>query len=108
MNLKTLSDDAIHSGNIQNAKEGIDLEQVVTRETLKTAIFNLDLQEKNLELAKTVYNATKTKFEQGLGSSFEVLQADTDFQNAQGAYFGAMYYATVAKISYLYSLGKLQ
>ncbi|MFL5810608.1 MAG: TolC family protein, partial [Flavisolibacter sp.] len=96
------------NNNIENLKQGIDLEQVVTRETLKTAIFNLDLQERNLELARSVYNATKTKFEQGLGSSFEVLQADTDFQNAQGTYFGAMYYATIAKISYLYSLGKLQ
>jgi outer membrane protein len=96
------------NNNIENLKQGIDLEQVITRETLKTAVFNLDLQERNLELARSVYNATKTKFEQGLGSSFEVLQADTDFQNAQGTYFGAMYYATVAKISYLYSLGKLQ
>jgi outer membrane protein len=94
--------------NIDLTKQGIDFEQAATKETLTNAIVNLDLQDKNLELAQRVYNATKLKFEQGLGSSFEVLQADQDYQAAQGNYFNALYSATVAKISYLYSLGKLQ
>jgi outer membrane protein TolC len=96
------------NNNIDLAKQGIDIEQVVTKEMLVNAINNLDLQERNLELARKVYNGSKTKFEQGLGSSFEVLQADTEFQNAQSNYFNALYNATVARISYQYSLGKLQ
>jgi outer membrane protein TolC len=75
---------------------------------LKTALFNLDVQERNMQLAEKVYNATKLKFEQGLGSSFEVLQADADMQQAQSSYFSALYNAIVTKISYQYSLGKLQ
>jgi outer membrane protein TolC len=74
---------------------------------MRNALLNLDIQERNLELAQKVYNTTKLKFEQGLGSSFEVLQADTDYQTAQSNYFNALYNATVAKISYQYSLGKL-
>ena len=92
---------------ITNVKQAIDLEQVVTKESLKNALLNLDIQERNLALAERVYNATKLKFEQGLGSSFEVLQADTDYQTAQSNYFNALYNATVAKISYQYALGKL-
>ena len=95
------------NSNLDHAKQGIDLEQTVARETLKTALSNLDLQDRNLGLAERVYNATKTKFEQGVGSSFEVLQADTDYQTAQSNYFNALYNAVVAKVSYLYSLGKL-
>lgn len=95
------------NSNLEYAKQGIDLEQTVARENLKTALSNLDLQDRNLGLAEKVYNATKTKFEQGVGSSFEVLQADTDFQTAQSNYFTALYNAVVAKVSYLYSLGKL-
>ena len=95
------------NNNIENVKQAIDLEQTVTKESLKNALFNLDIQERNLSLAERVYNATKTKFEQGVGSSFEVLQADTDYQTAQSNYFNALYNATIAKISYLYSLGKL-
>jgi outer membrane protein len=94
--------------NTVNVKQAIDLEQVITRESLKNALFNLDLQERNLELARRVYNATKLKFEQGLGSSFEVLQSDNDYQAAQANYFNALYNATVSKVSYQYSLGKLQ
>lgn len=95
------------SNNIENVKQAIDLEQTVSMETLKNALFNLDIQERNLALAGRVYNATKIKFEQGVGSSFEVLQADTDYQTAQSNYFNALYGATIARISYLYSLGKL-
>lgn len=93
--------------NVSNLKQAIDLEQVATRETLMNALYNLDVQDQNMELAQRVYNGTKLKFEQGLGSSFEVLQADTDYQQAQANYFNALYNATVARISYLYSLGKL-
>jgi outer membrane protein TolC len=95
------------NNNIENVKQAIDFEQTATKESLKTALSNLDLQERNLQLAERVYNATKTKFEQGVGSSFEVLQADTDYQTAQSNYFNALYNATIARISYLYSLGKL-
>jgi outer membrane protein TolC len=96
------------TNSVDNVKQAIDFEQVVTRESLSTALFNLDVQERNLQLAERVYNATKLKFEQGLGSSFEVLQADSDFLTTQSNYFNALYNATVARVSYLYSLGKLQ
>jgi outer membrane protein len=89
------------------AKQGIDFEQVVSKESLKNALANLDMQVRNLDLAQKVYNATKLKFEQGLGSSFEVLTADNDYQTAQSNYFNALYNATIAKVGYLHSLGKL-
>ena len=92
---------------VGNVKQAIDFEQKATSSSLKTALNNLDVQERNMQLAERVYSATKLKFEQGLGSSFEVLQADADFQQAQGTYFNAMYNAIVAKISYQSSLGKL-
>lgn len=88
-------------------KQGIDLEQEATRLSLITALKNLDAQEANRQLAEKVYNATKLKFQEGLGSSFEVLQADADLQQAQSNYYNALYNAIVAKISYQYSLGKL-
>jgi outer membrane protein len=92
---------------IENVKQGIDLEQVASKETLRTALSNLDIQERNLELAQRVYNMTVLKFQQGLGSSFEVLQSDTDYQQAQSNYFNALYNAVTARVSFLYSLGKL-
>lgn len=94
--------------NISNLKQAIDLEQTITKNSLRTALSNLDLSERNVALAEKVFNSTKLKFEQGLGSSFEVLQADADWQTAQANYFTTLYNAITTKISYQYSLGKLQ
>jgi outer membrane protein TolC len=60
-----------------------------------------------MQLAERVFNTVKKKYEQGVGSSFEVLQADTELQQAQSNYFKALYDAIVAKISYQKALGKL-
>jgi outer membrane protein len=92
---------------VQSLKQVIDLQQTASKETLKSSLLNLDAQQRNVQLAENVYNTTKKKFEAGIGSSFEVLQADTDWQTAQSNYFTGLYNAIIAKISYLSSLGKL-
>lgn len=93
---------------LDNTKKAIDFEKNAAQINLRNAIINMDAQQKNLELAEHVYNTTKKKYEQGVGSSFEVLTADTELQRAQGNYFDALYQAVVAKISYLKATGKLQ
>ncbi len=88
-------------------KKSIDMEKTVARNSLINAIVAMDAQEENMKLAVKVYNSVKTKYEQGVGSSFESLQADTDLQQAQSNYFRAMYEAALAKINYLKALGRL-
>jgi outer membrane protein len=92
---------------LDNAKKGIDMERTASRNTLNNSILTMDVQEKNMELAEKVYNTVKKKYEQGLGSSFEVLQSDTDMQQAQSNYFRALYEAMIARVSYLKALGTL-
>jgi outer membrane protein TolC len=94
--------------NIEEVKQVIDLQQTVSKQILRNAIINLDTQERNMALAESVYNTTKKKFETGIGSSFEVLQADNDWQTAQANYFNALYNAIIARIGFQSSLGKLQ
>lgn len=93
--------------SIQNLKQVIDLQQTASSESLKSTLLTLDAQQRNVKLAENVYNTTKKKFEAGIGSSFEVLQADTDWQTAQSNYFTGLYNAIIAKISYQSSVGKL-
>jgi outer membrane protein TolC len=93
--------------SLDQAKKGIDLEKTVAKNTLTNAILNMDVQEENMQLAERVYNTEKKKYEAGLGSSFTILQSDTDLQQAQSNYFKALYDAIVAKVSYLKALGKL-
>jgi outer membrane protein TolC len=93
--------------NLDNLKKGIDLERTIAKNTLTNAIINMDVQEENMELAKRIYDTEKKKYEEGIGSSFAILQSDTDLQLAQSNYFKALYDAIIARVSYLKALGKL-
>lgn len=92
---------------LDETKKGIDLERAVAKNTLINSILAMDAQEKNMELAQRVFNTVKTKYANGVGSSIETLQADTDLQEAQSNYFRALYDAVLAKIVYMRSLGRL-
>jgi outer membrane protein TolC len=93
--------------SLDQAKKGIDLERTVSRNTLQNALLTLDVQEENMKLAESVYNAEKKKYEVGTGTSFSILNADTELQQAQSNYFKALYDAIIARVSYLKALGKL-
>lgn len=95
------------TNNIENLQRAIDLEQVASFTTLKNALAAVDVQVRNMELAERVYNTTKIKFEQGLGSSFEILQAQSEFEISQSNYFQALYDAMIARVAYRKALGKL-
>lgn len=91
-----------------NLKDSVDLEVNQARDKLRTAILTIDAQRKNMELAEAVYNQTKKKYEQGLGSNTEITTAWKDLQVAQSDYFAAMYDAIIAKVDYHKAIGKLQ
>jgi outer membrane protein TolC len=92
---------------LDQTKKSIDLERAVAKNTLINSILAMDAQEQNMQLAQRVFNTVKTKYANGVGSSIETLQADTDLQQAQSNYFRALYDAVLAKIVYIRSLGKL-
>jgi outer membrane protein TolC len=67
----------------------------------------MDFQKKNMQLAESVYNQTKKKFEVGTGSNTEITAAQTDLVAAQTNYISALYSAIIAKVDYLKATGKL-
>lgn len=92
---------------LEDTKKGIDLEINVAKTTLTNALVAMDEQEQNMELAEKVFNTVSVKYQQGVGSSFETIQADTDLQQSQSNYFRALYEAILAKIKYEKALGRL-
>jgi outer membrane protein len=92
---------------IKNIERAIDLQLKAAGTLLGNALSNLDIQERNMQLAERVYNTTKKKYEQGLGSSFELLQTQSDLETAESNYFQAMFDAINARISYMRALGKI-
>ncbi len=88
-------------------KQAIDVQIISARSTLTNALATLKNQVENKELAEKVFNSTRIKYQQGLGSSFEVLQAETDLQTAFNNYYQALYDAGIARVGYMRALGKL-
>lgn len=93
--------------NIVDLKNNIASEIDTARISLQNALVTMDAQKTNMELAEQVYNQTKLKYEQGLGSNLEVTNAEADLKTAQNNYFSSLYDAVVAKIEYLRATGRL-
>jgi len=93
--------------NMDSLKIRIDNDVRESQIQFSSAIATLDFQKKNMELAQKVYDQTRKKFEQGLGSNTEITTAFADEQTAQYNYFNALYSAVIAKVDYLYAIGKL-
>ncbi len=86
----------------------INLDASTNRSTLLYAISALVVQEKNLELAASVSKTTKLKYDQGVGSNLEVLDAETSLKESQVNYFNALYNALLAKIELDKALGNFK
>jgi outer membrane protein TolC len=93
--------------NMEQLKSSIDNDVRQSRINLKSALFTMDSQEKNIGLAQQVYNSTKLKYEQGVGSNQEISTAQADLVAAQNNYYSSLYDAIIAKIDYLKATGKL-
>lgn len=95
------------NNNLKSLELTIDKEIAEARVNIKSAIATMQFQEKNMQLAEEVYNQTKLKYEQGLGSNLEVTNAQAELTTAQNNYYAALYDAISARVDYLRSTGKL-
>lgn len=92
---------------ISNLQLSIDNEVAQAKLNFRSAISTMNFQKKNMELAETVYNQTKKKYEIGSGSNTEITAAQTDLVTAQTNYINALYTAIIAKVDYQKATGKL-
>lgn len=88
-------------------QQSIDLEQQQAFTTLRNSLLAMEAQKENMALAEQVYNTTKKKYEQGVGTNIEIINAESALKEAQTNYFSALYDAMVAKVDYLKAIGKL-
>lgn len=93
---------------VKSFDQAIRLETNSNRAALLDAQNALRLQEKNVQLATDVVRSTRLKYEQGVGSNLEVIDAETTLKEAQANYYNAAYDAIVARINLDKALGNLQ
>jgi outer membrane protein len=92
---------------IADLQKTIDTEVETAKNNFRSAVIRVDFQKKNMELAESVYQQTKKKYEVGTGSQTEINSAQTDLKAAQTNYVNALYDAIVAKVDFLKATGKL-
>lgn len=91
----------------QNLQKTIDFQTRQAQITLKNALTTLEAQKRNMELAKEVLRVSQVKYKQGVGSSVEIINAETAYKEAETNYFTALYDALIAKVDLDKALGKL-
>ncbi len=95
------------NNNLELTKQLVDYDVAKARTKMKAAILTMDNQKQNIQLAEKVYNTTKKKYEQGLGSNTDIFNAQTELKVAQNNFYTALYEAISAKVDYLYAIGNL-
>jgi outer membrane protein len=93
--------------NMEALKISIDNDVKQAELKFAASMATLDYEKKNMDLAENVYEQTRKKFEQGLGSNTEITSAQSDLTQAQNNYINALYNAVIAKVDYQNSIGKL-
>ena len=63
------------------------------------------VQKKNVVLAEQIYTSAQLKLKEGVGSSTELLLAETDLKNAQTSYLSSMYDLMIAQLNVKKSIG---
>jgi len=88
-------------------KQGIDLQIKQGKISYENALNSLDNQSRNLKLAEKIARVTKVKYQQGVGSNLEVVEAESSYREAQVNYYNALYDAMVSRVDLLKAYGKI-
>jgi outer membrane protein TolC len=102
----------IQLNQIENQKlflnDNIALEIYQAKTNLKNDLNILAVQRENRALAEEVFGMAKIKYTEGVGSNFEVVEADAALIEAEINYLGALYDGLIAKVDLEKALGILK
>lgn len=87
-------------------KRAINLEVSNARTSYRNAAERLESRNKNVKLAERIYETTRIKYKEGVGSSIEISQAEQSLYETQQNYIQARYDLLVAKRALDKALGE--
>ena len=73
----------------------VNMQFMNSKSAWKSAKDNLELRRKSLDTAQSIYDKTLIKYKEGVGSSIEVIQAESLLLQAQKSQFTGALYDTV-------------
>ena len=91
-----------------NLKNSLNLEATTANVNFINGLQTLNNQKKSRELAEEVLRVSKIKYQQGVGSSIEVTQAQTALETADNDYIQGLYDALVSKVDLDRAYGRIK
>ncbi|WP_339705270.1 TolC family protein [Algoriphagus aquimarinus] len=88
--------------------DNIQLEIFQARQNLANDLEVLAVQKESMALAKEVYDISKIKYNEGVGSNLEVVDADAALIESEINYLGALYDGLISKVDLEKALGILK
>ena len=95
------------TNSLQGLQMAIEFETKSALVNYQNALASMETQKKNTALAQSIYEVSEKKYQQGIGSNVEMLNAQTALTEAQTNYFNAIYDMLVAKLDYMKATGTL-
>ncbi len=93
--------------DLYDMKNTINMQVNQARVSYINGLQTLNDQKKNMALAEEVLRVAKIKYEQGVGSSIEVTQAQTSLQEADNTYIQGLYDALISKVDLDKAYGRI-
>ena len=90
----------------EDVERGLQFQVEMARTNFKNTYERLERIKTNLTLSEKIHQTVKIKFKEGVGTSFEVIQAEGDLYGAQSSYAQALYDYLKAKADFELALGK--
>ena len=88
-------------------KNGFALDYENAKATYSNNLSSLKIVKKNQDLAKEISRVSKIKYESGIGSSLEVIDAESSVKEADANYFNTLYETIISKIDLDKSTGTI-
>jgi len=89
-------------------EQSLQLENQNSENTLRSNLEKLNIQDKNRNLAREIARVSKIKYEQGVGSNLEVIDAEASLREAETNYYLVLLETIVSKIDLDKSLGNFK
>lgn len=87
--------------------QSIQLEISNATVSMENSFATLESQKENLELSKEVYRVSRIKYQEGVGSNLEVLDAELTLRESETNYLSALYEYLLAKVELDRTRGEL-
>ena len=92
---------------LKNLELASQLESSISAISFNNALKSIASNKRNMELAKHIYDVAQKKYDQGVGSNLELVNAQSSLRESEVNYYNAVYEAIISKIDYQKATGTL-